>query len=51
MVGQAVEERAGETFLAERGGPLVEWQVRGDDGGASLVALTDQFEQQLGAGL
>ena len=24
VVGQAVEERAGETFLAERGGPLVE---------------------------
>ena len=51
MMGQAVEERAGQTFLAERGGPLVERQVRGDDGCTALVALADQFEQQLGAGL
>ena len=27
VVSQAVEERAGQTFLAERGGPLVERQV------------------------
>ena len=51
VVGQAVEERAGEALFAERGGPLIERQVRGDDGGAALIALTDQFEQQLGAGL
>ena len=50
-MGQTVEERAGQTFLAERGGPLVERQVRGDDGGAAFIALADQLEQQLGAGL
>ena len=27
VVGQTVEERAGQTFLAECGGPLVERQV------------------------
>jgi hypothetical protein len=31
VVGQSVEERAGQPFLAERGGPLVERQVRGDE--------------------
>ena len=31
MVGQAIEERAGEAFLAECGGPFVERQVRGED--------------------
>ena len=51
VVGQAVEERAGETFLAERGGPLVERQVGCNDGGAALIALTDQLEQQFRAGL
>ena len=50
VVGQAVEERAGETFLAERGGPLVERQVGCNDGGAALIALTDQLEQQFRAG-
>lgn len=41
VVGQAVEKRAGEMLLAECGGPLVEAQVRGNDGGAPLVALAD----------
>ena len=50
MVGQAIEQRAGEAVVAECGGPLVEGQVRGDDRGAAFVALADQFEQQLGAG-
>ncbi len=41
VVGQAVEERAGEAFLAEGSGPLVERQVGCNDGGAALIALTD----------
>ncbi len=45
VVGQAVEGRAGEAFLAECGGPFVERQVRGDDGGAAFVTLADKFEQ------
>ena len=44
VVIQTVEERAGQTFLAERGGPLLERQVRGDDGGAAFIALADQLE-------
>ena len=51
MEGQPVEERAGETFVAERASPFVKRQVRGDDGGAALVALADQFEQEFCAGL
>jgi len=31
-------------------GPLVEWQIAGDNGGAALVALAEDLEQQLGAG-
>ena len=44
VVGQAVEERASEAFLAECGGPFVERQVRGDDGGAQApsAASTDR---------
>jgi hypothetical protein len=45
VVGQTVEERVGQTFFAERGGLLVERQVRGDDGGAAFIALADQLEQ------
>jgi hypothetical protein len=48
---QAIEERACETLGAESLGPFVEGQVAGDEGGAALVALGDQFEQQFGAGL
>ena len=36
--------------FSERGGPRVERQVQGDNGGTALIALTDQLEQQLGAG-
>ena len=41
VVGQAVEERAGEAFLAEGSDPLVERQVGCNDGGVALIALTD----------
>src|SRR5258707_12629546 len=34
----------------EHAGPLVERQIAGDDGGAALVALAEDLEQQLGAG-
>ena len=51
MVDEAVEERAGEALVAERGGPLVEGQVGGDSGGAAFVALADHLEQELGPGL
>jgi len=45
VMGEPVQERAGQAFLAEGPGPFVERQVRGDDGGPALVALADQLEQ------
>ena len=51
MVGEPVEQRAGEAFGAEHLGPFVERQVGGDHDRAALVALAEDLEQQLGAGL
>ena len=51
MVGQPVEESAGQALGGEHAGPLVEGQIAGDDGGAALVALGEHLEQQFGAGL
>ena len=50
VVGETVEERADEARVAERGGPFVEGQVRGDDRGAALAALADQLKQQFRPG-
>src|SRR5713226_4355515 len=50
VVGQSVEQRTGQPLGSEHAGPLVEWQIAGDDGGAALVALAEDLEQQLGAG-
>jgi hypothetical protein len=41
----------GSVSPRERGGPLVERQVRGHDGRATLIALIDELEKRLGAGL
>ena len=51
VVGEAVEERAGEPLGAEYLGPFVEGQVGGDQGRAPLVALAEHLEQELGSGL
>ena len=51
MVGDAVEERAGETLAGEHRGPFLEGQVRGHDGGAVLLAPAEDVEQQLASGL
>jgi len=50
MVGEAIEEGAGQPLGAEHTGPLVEREIAGDDGGAALIALAEHFEQQLGGG-
>ena len=47
---EAVEERAGEPLGAEHGRPLVERQIARDQRAASLVALAEDLEQQLGTG-
>jgi len=51
VVCQPVEKGAGQALGAEGFGPFVEGQVAGDQRGAALIALRDQFEQELGAGL
>ena len=51
MVGDAIEQGAGEALAGEDGCPFLEGQVRGDDGGAALVAPAEDVEQQLAAGL
>ena len=50
-MGQAVQESAGEPLGAEDLCPLVEGQVGGDEDRSSLVALAEDLEQQLCAGL
>ena len=51
MMGDAVEQRAGEALAGEHRGPFLERQVRGHDGGAVLVAPAEDVEQQLASGL
>ena len=50
-MGEPVEQGAGQPLGAEDLGPLVEGQVRGDQRRGLLVALREDLEQQLGAGL
>src|SRR5215471_8684546 len=50
VVCQAIEQRAGQPLGPEHAGPLVEWQIGSDEGGAALVALAEDLEQEFGAG-
>ena len=50
VVGEAVQLSPGQMFRAEYLGPLIERQVGGHQDRAPLVALAEDFEQQLGAG-
>ena len=50
-MGKAIEQRAGQALGTEHPGPLIEGQVAGDDDRTALVALAEDLEQQLGAGL
>ena len=51
VVGQPVEQRAGEALGAERFGPFLELQVARDQRGTSVAALREKYEQELCAGL
>ena len=51
VMGQPVEPRASQPFGAEDLGPFVEGQIRGHARRGLLVALGEDLEQQLGAGL
>ena len=50
VVGEPVQQRAGEAFRAEDLGSLVEGQIGGHHDGAPLVALAEDLEEQLRAG-
>ena len=50
-MGETVEECSGEPLRAKDLSPLVEGQVGGDQYGATLVALAEDLEEQLGSGL
>ena len=50
MMGEPVEQSAGQAFGAEDLGPLLKRQIAGDQRGAAFVALAEDLEQQLGAG-
>ena len=50
MVGEPVQQRAGEAFRTEHPGPLIEGQVGGDQDGPPLVAQAEDIEEQFRAG-
>ena len=47
MVGQPVEQCAGEALGAEHAGPFIEGKIGCDKGRSAFVALGEDFEQQL----
>src|ERR1700751_87730 len=47
VVCQPVEQRAGQPLRPEHAGPFVKRQIGSDDGGAALVTLTEDLEQEL----
>jgi hypothetical protein len=51
VVGESVEQGAGEALAAEDVGPFVEGEVAGDEGRAALVALREDFEEEFCSGL
>ncbi len=51
MVGEPVEERAGEPLGAEDLGRFIERQVRGHQDRAALVSLGEDLEEEFDAGL
>ena len=51
MVGEPVQQRAGESLGAEDLGPLVERQVGGHHCGSPLAEMPECLEEQFGPGL
>lgn len=49
VVGDAVEQRAGEALGSELFGPFVKWQVAGDQAGSAFVASAGVAWRTLGA--
>src|SRR4029077_9893570 len=50
VVCQPIEQRAGQPLGPEDASPFVKWQIGSDDGGAALVTLAEDLEQELGSG-
>ena len=50
VVGEAVQQCAGEMLRPEDLSPLVEGQVGGHQDGAPFVALAEDLEEQFGPG-
>ncbi len=50
VVGETVQQRAGEAFRAKYFGPLIEGKVGGDQDGAPLLALAEDLEEQFRSG-
>src|SRR3984893_9063810 len=48
MMGEPVEQGAGEPFGAEYGSPFIERQVACDQRGATFIALAEHLEEQFG---
>ena len=46
MMSEPIEQRAGQPFRTEDRGPFIEWQVAGDQRGATFVALAEHLEEQ-----
>ena len=46
MMGEPVEQGAGEPFGAEYGSPFIERQVAGDERASALVALAEYLEKE-----
>lgn len=51
LVSQTVDDGTGEDGILEKGLPVLEGEVGGDDNAAFAVAVGEQVEQQLTAGL
>jgi hypothetical protein len=51
VVGETIEQCAGQAFGGEHTSPLVERQVAGDDDRAALVTLAEDLKELLGAWL
>jgi hypothetical protein len=50
VVGQTIQQCAGQALGPQNLRPVLERQVGGDDGGTAFVALGEGLEQQLRAG-
>jgi hypothetical protein len=50
MVGEAIEQRAGQTLIAEDARPFVQWKIGCDDRRPAFVTLAEDLEEQFRAG-